>query len=510
MEWSQDGTKLLVSGPVAQEKEGIWVISVIGASLKKLRDDAHDASLSPDGSQIVFRDAVSNEIWVMAADGQQAHLLTKPEEGYHLFKPTWLPNGQRVIYGKYRVQNGRATLALESRDLKGTDPVVLLSNPRLADFCWGQNGSLIYSVGEPPPNQYDANLWELRFDPETGRPKGAPRRLTDWTGFAFDDLTLTADGSRLVFLSDHFQSDVYVSELMRNGTELEPPQRMTLDERLDWPGGWAQDGKTVFLYSDRNGNFDIYKQGVNDRNADALVTGPDEKWAPQVSPDGRWVVYIDWPKVPDGTPVTSGKIMRVPVGGGPPEAVMDVKGHPGVASSGNVNDTVGGYPSFRCPAQASATCVLAEADEKQIVFTAFDPAQGRKSELTKVAAVPFLAGWDLSPDGARIAISTFDYKAGDVQIIPVSGGTPQKLSALPWAELTALAWSADGKALFLTSFSSRGTSIVRMNLDGKPGLLLKTTRDIFSIVPSPGGHYLALGPVIDNANAWTIASFPAK
>jgi len=59
MEWSQDGTKLLVSGPVAQEKPSIWLISVIGATLKKLRDSARDASLSPDGSQIVFTDAIT-------------------------------------------------------------------------------------------------------------------------------------------------------------------------------------------------------------------------------------------------------------------------------------------------------------------------------------------------------------------------------------------------------------------------------------------------------------------
>ena len=63
---------MLVSGPVAQEKQGIWVISVIGATLKKLRDDAYDASLSHDGSQIVFRDSITRDIWLMSADGGQA------------------------------------------------------------------------------------------------------------------------------------------------------------------------------------------------------------------------------------------------------------------------------------------------------------------------------------------------------------------------------------------------------------------------------------------------------
>ncbi len=65
MEWSQDGTKLLASGSVALEKPTVWMISVIGATLEKLRDDARDASLSPDGSQIVFTDTNTREIWLI-------------------------------------------------------------------------------------------------------------------------------------------------------------------------------------------------------------------------------------------------------------------------------------------------------------------------------------------------------------------------------------------------------------------------------------------------------------
>ena len=170
--------------------------------------------------------------------------------------------------GSFGIANGETTLVLESRDLKGGDPVVLLSNPLLTDFTWGQSGRLIYSVRELPPNQYDSNLWEMRYDQDTGKPKGNPRRLTDWTGFYFGNPQLTADGKRFVFLNGRAQSDVYVGELANGGAELKTPQRVTLDDRVDWPGGWSADSKTMFLYSDRNGDFDIYKQGVSERNAD--------------------------------------------------------------------------------------------------------------------------------------------------------------------------------------------------------------------------------------------------
>lgn len=501
---------MLVGGPVAQEKQGIWVISVIGATLKKLRDDAYDASLSHDGSQIVFRDSNTRDIWLMNADGGQARLLIKKEEGWRLFGPTWFPNDKRFLYTKSKTTNGVSTYVLESRDLKGGDPVVLLSSSRFSDFCWGPKGRLIYSVGEPPPNQYDSNLWEVGVDLETGKPRNAPRRLTDWTGFYFDDPELTADGKRFVFLNAKGQSDVYLGELANGGSELKSPQRLTLDERLDWPGGWSQDSKTVFLYSDRNGSFDIYKQGVTDRNAEPIVTGPEEKWAPQLSPDGKWVLYMQWPKLTQDGIFGPGKIMRAPITGGPSEAVADIKGRPWTLSA-NPGDTVGGFPGFRCPAHGS-TCVLAEAaeDEKQIIFTAFDPVQGKKSEPLKVAVDSGETAWDLSPDGTRVALSRFDYKASDVQIIPLAGGTPQKLSAMPWTELVAIAWAADAKGLFVASYSSRGTGIVHLDLTGKPKLLFKPVWDIYSLLPSPDGHYLAFGPIINNANAWTIASFPEQ
>jgi len=483
---------------------------VIGGTLKKLRDDARDASLSPDGSQIVFRDAVTRDVWLMGSDGQQARLLVKPEEGYLLFKPTWFANGRRIAYGNWRIADGPTSLVLESRDTKGGDPVRLVSNPRLIDFCWGQPGRLIYTVGEPPPNQYESNLLELRFDPDTGSPRGSPRRLTDWTGFSFSNPEITADGKRLVFLNDHWQSDVYLGELANGGTELKPLQRLTLDERLDWPGGWSLDGKTVLLYSDRNRNFDIYKQGPGDRNAEPIVAGSQEKRAPQISPDGKWVVYMEWPKVAEGGALTSGKLMRAPVGGGPPETIMEIKGHPGAPDSAFVEETVGGFPSFRCPTHAAAACVLAEADDKQVVFTAFDPAQGRKNELAKVQTNPHHTSWDLSPDGTRVALSEYDFKAGDIQVITLAGGASQKLSVTPWAQLAGVAWTADGKALFMASFSSRGTTILRTGLDGHAKVLLKSSWDIPSVVPSPDGRYLALGVMIANANVWTVPSFPAK
>jgi Tol biopolymer transport system component len=448
----------------------------------------------------------------MSSDGGQAHLYLRDPENSHSYQPTWFPSGKRIALARLKMTDGALSVSLESRNLQGTDPVTLASNPRSVDFCIAPNNRVIYAIRELPPNQYDANLWQVRFDPDSGKPIGSPRKLTDWTGFTFGNPTFTADGNRFSFLNNHAQSDVYIAELTDGGTALKPAQRMTLNDRVDWPGGWTADSKSILFYSDRNGNLDIYKQGMGDHNAEAIASGPGEKWTPQLSPDGKWILYLQWAATADGVPPASGKLMRVPAAGGPAEAVTDVRGHPGYAFGGyDPVNTAGGFPSFHCASASAASCVLAESGDHQIIFTAIDPAQGRKAELSKVSIDPDSAGWDLSPDGSRIALTLFDYKLADVQIVPVAGGAAQHLSALPWTQLSTVAWAADGKSLFLCSFSSRGTSIVHMDMSGATKLLFKEPSwDIFALSPSPNGHSLAFGPIINSANAWTIAAFPQK
>ncbi|HTS59600.1 MAG TPA: hypothetical protein VMH03_18805 [Terriglobales bacterium] len=480
------------------------MISIIGSSLKKLRDDAQDAALAPEGSQIAFTDADRSTIWVMATDGSQARPVIKADPDVKLYAPTWFANGTRLSYAKVRPSD--PGFVLESRNLEGGDPVVLLENKKITDFTWNQPGRVVYSQSEPPPNRYDSNLWDLRYDLKSGNPLGTPRKLTDWTGFSFESFGMTTDGKRFVFLNDRVQSAAYFGELADGGDELKTPQRLTLNENLNWPGGWSSDSKTLLFYSNREGSFNIYQQAIADRTAQPIATGPEDKWAPQITPDGKWVIYLQWSKAADGT-LVSGKLMRTSVTGGAPESVMDVEGHP------NVNEypgtTAGGFPSFRCP-HSGSDCVIAEKHEKQIVFSAFDPVKDRKAELVRVPFNGVRTAWDLAQDGKRLAISEFSYQKSEINLVSVDGSTPQKISAMPWTELTTVAWAADGRSLFLASFSSRGTAIVHLDFAGHTKLLIKPIWHILTLEPSPGGKYLAFGPVISNSNAWSMGSFPAK
>ena len=488
----------------------IWALSPVGGTLRKLRDDAFRAVPSPNGSRIAFIDR--GELWSMETNGEDAFKLVVPEKGWSFERIAWSSDGQRLAYMKTHGQYDE--VLIESRNLRGGQATVITSDPRLRNFCWAPNGHIFYARLENL-KEASANVWELAIDLSTGKPSSEPRRLTNWAGFTLMDLSASSDGKRVSFVRKTDQSDVYLGELQAKGSRLGTPLRLTLDDRMDWPGGWLHDGKALLFYSDRGGNFDIFKQGVGDRAAEEIVAGSsEEKREPQLSPNGKWILYLAWPSTQTDEPPTSGRLMRVPVSGGAPEAVLQVKGYPGSARVPRDRwlPTSRGYPDFRCPSPASSArpCVLSEIKDDQLLFSAFDPLEGRKGELERREIGQHGSGvsssfWDLSPDGRRIALGECEPHGGHILILDFDRKGEQEVSVRNWACFTSFAWSPDGKSLFVTNWASRGGSILRVSLNGEARLLHHAVgMELERPVPSPDDRFLAYGEVTTISNAWMI------
>jgi serine/threonine protein kinase len=478
----------------SSEKSSIWMISVLGGAARKIRDDAIVWSVSPDGAFISFgtnKGALGDrEIWLMTQSGEQARKLLEADEKQSICCLHFFPGGQRVSY----ISTDESGDTLIARDLKG-GPLATLMPPsemkNVNDVAWLPDGRLIYSVREPQSIGDTCNYWSIRIDARTGQTIEKPRRLTNWAGFCMDNSSVTADGKRLTFKKWTNHPSTYVADLKAGGTQLLASRHFTLSESLDEPGDWTPDSKSLIFGSNRNGHWNLYKQALDEDQAEPLLTGPDAVLNARVSADGNWILYQR--EVRSGDATAPKEVMRMPVVGGPSQFVSTTR-----------------PDSFLSCARAPAKlCVIAEptADHKQVVITAIDPLEGRGSELSRFDVDPSMNDWpgELSPDCTRYAAITSP--GGPIYIFSLRGHATEVIKVKGWSNsLQTLYWAADGKGLFAISSFGREAVLLYVDLFGNVHKL----RDHVALgdsPTSPDGRHLAFTSQTVDGNMWTMENF---
>jgi serine/threonine protein kinase/Tol biopolymer transport system component len=489
--WFPDGTRILASTVGAAP--AIWSISVLGGTPRKLRDDAGQASASPDGSQIAFVTRDGKEIWLMGANGEEPRRIILAAEGEFLAGTEWFPEGKRLGYGRVFATG----LNIESFELKTGQRTASSAAPSMRGAVLLTDGRVVYSLLEPPPNHNgtDMNLWEIKIDLGSGQTVSKPRRLTNWAGFSVTGLSHTADGKSLAFLKGIRQMTAYVGDLEAGGRRLVNPRRLTLDDSNNFASAWTSDSKAVLFSSDRNGNFDNFEQALDQRIAVPLTSGPGYKGYARVSPDGAWLLYFffadgwDQPKGPT--------LMRAPISGGAAQPVL-------AARRGS---------NFFCARSPARLCVLGEWEDKQLAIYALDPIEGKGRELARIA-VNRVNGdqWGVSPDGSRIAVLVPGgpgEQQGHIRVLSLAGDAPRDVALEGGPELHAMSWAADGKGWFVCGQSRSIGTLLYMDLEGHayPLRELPGFDYFFCGFPSPDGRHLVFPEWTASQNVWMIEGF---
>jgi eukaryotic-like serine/threonine-protein kinase len=379
---------------------------------------------------------------------------------------------------------------------------VLLRSTLLHDFYWLPDGRVVYSIGEARATASDnCDLWEVRVNAATGAPVEPPRRLTNLAEFNVDHLSATSDGKRLAFQKWSVHFNVDIGELQDGNTRLTSPQKLTLSEAFNFPTAWTADSKSVIFHSNRNGHWGIYKQELNRDSAETLLTS-DAYLVARISPDGKWILYFSESSEdinsPDSGTLVLLRLMRTPVTGGPSELVLTAR--------------LFGTPS--CARSPATLCAFAEQapDRKELVFTAFDPVRGKGQELSRLPTDPNADySWSVSPDGRRIGV----IKTGGnhAYVLSMDGSPVRDLTVAGWSGLSSFDWSVDGKGFFTSSITGLGSTLLFVDLNGKPYDLWQQKSSFTTWgfqtwgVPSPDGRHLAVLGQDFNSNMWMIENF---
>jgi serine/threonine protein kinase len=495
--WFPDSSNLLFTAISTQSAQRqLWSGSIFGGPPRLLRNDADDASISADGSELLFNNGVHSEIWAMDASGGNARKLLSRDDAY-FYHPAWYAGRKRILYlVSHNVSRGSAVAdaSLESLDPQ-TGESLTVCNPCM-EFGLLPDGRLLYTT--------ESSVWKIPIDAQTARPVGSPVQIAG--NLQWEHPTVSADGKRLVVLKGNNDATsglgavVFVADLQDAGKRFTNARRLTLGVS-DYTHAWTPDSRAVVFESQRDGRFSVFRQPIDQGVAEPLVTGNDSVSRGRFSPDGIWFLYVA------GDTTGSWQLMRRPATGGPSELVIDGQG----------------LENYYCTPAAANLCVLAEREQNQLVFYAFDPAQKLplggipRKDLRELARTDYNpSDWGLSPDGATIAMVRPSNREGRVHIVSLRGEKSRRGETVPsrdvvvegWTNLFNLNWSADGTGWYICNADPGRATFLYVDLKGHATVLQSQEGvEPFWGVPSPDGRHLAFSKTTFIDNAWLIENF---
>jgi len=491
--WFADGARLLLStGSIQDPGKGIWTFSLHDNAAQRISNGGTLAAPSPDGSRICYLAADGRELWWMTASGQSPQRILSLKPGENLSAPVWTPSGDRIAYAYPHPSGpgGKNTLQMEvgSVDLQGQQVATMPFDPAITGGALLPGGRFLYALRRAPFSDWgESMLWEREYAPGFRELRARPRRVAPLgAGAEAYDFSATSDGRKLVFLKGEPQGDVYIAELADNRTHLSNVRRLTLDDHNDYLTVWSPDSRAVFFGSDRNGNFDVYRQFIDQPIAQPITAGSGDKIGVTIDPDGAWYYYAVFPEGWRTKVVRPYAWMRMPSAGGAPQAVFD-------------RPLVGG---IYCAIPAHV-CVLVEFQSDEMAVYSFDREKGRGAELGRIK-IGIRHQLDLSPDGTRVAVISDNR----IRILELASRRTEGVSPPGWKRFGRFSWAPDGKGLYAVGGAPGRTVIFHMDFQGHVWPLYEVADEFDAhVAPSPDGRRLALGLRTSTRNAWMVEGF---
>jgi Tol biopolymer transport system component len=469
-DWFPDGERVAVLRSLTDRDEPTYTLGVRevesgqeGVLLESEGQSLYDPRVSPDGRElaVIQGSIIGNsryQLLVVDVESGEAREVTAPS--FTLGCVAWSGDGREIVLARAGSVTG---------DAAGV-PGRIFS----VDAASGAERSLFWRSGLFPLTGVGRRFGtcdvlapgSLVFDEVQSRQtlrevgvgeRGGSARILTAGSSSDRQPAYSPDGSRVVFSSNR-SGNLDLWSLDRTTGAL---RQLTDDPAQDWDPGFTPDGRQVIWSSDRSGNLEIWVANADGTGARQLSQDGATAENPTATPDGEWIIYASghpekvglWKIRMDGTEATR----LVPGSTLVPEVSPDGR-H--VLFIGNVGPTrrevrvarvdTGELESFgidiRWSAAVSSQILWGRSrwrpDGGAIYFVGLDEhgrsgvfvqdfAPGRETRSTRRPVAGFSPEYEteslgLSVDGARLTISTLHQTSGLALAEGLAGVTPPR------------------------------------------------------------------------------------
>jgi len=455
--WGPDGSELLFVTNDANTRR-VSRISALGGTPHTLvevegTDVIAGADWSPDGNRVVYD--VGNTLWTTGPGNAR----TKVYQGSDPHSVSWSPDGRllALVEGGLRLWHGATGISNTAPSAilvvaAGGGSPDTIAPPRAINLSpsWTPDSRALFFISDRDGVK-DVYLARLT---SKGHLAGQPERLS--TGLNAHTASLSADGKTIAYSTLERESNIWTLRLRPGQVVLEDTAiPVTSGNQVIERVTVSPDGNWLTYDSNRRGNADVYRQRLDQPNAEPeqLTTDSANDFGPMMSPDGREILFHSlrlgnrdlWLMSSDGTdqrPLTRTSRNEY-AGNWSPDG-----------------RTVGFY------AESLGTLWLGYLSRSE--GGKWGPS---RLVLPDVISTPW---W--SPDGKRVAL----IHDGTVTVIPYPDGTPEVLyrppSAIQGSRIAI--WAPDGRSVYYRVREPDGRlTLLSIPLNGGPPVTLVRQRD---------------------------------
>jgi Tol biopolymer transport system component len=378
---------------------------------------------SPDGKTIVCGASVGPDflfesIVAMPVDGSQERWIT-PHRWSYVSNIVWLGDGSGFMV--LALENHTSELQLWHISYPGGDAQRVTN-----DLNGYLDGSLSITADSnaivAAQEDRSSRVWVARM----GEGQDRARQLTGGKFDGLNGVAWTPDGKILCVLRTGDESNIWL--MNRDGTER---KQLTGDPAVKMLPQMSPDGRHIVFDSVHNESTNIWRMDADGSNQKQLTSGAFGDLGPRFMPDGQWVIFWYW------TESGSGRIEKVSIEGGDPVQLTDYwTASPTISPNGKL-------------------IAAGHLDEQQIPHFAIIPSLG--GQPIKILPMPSTAvptvGLEWTPDSSTLVYVQNRNGVSNIWSQPINGDPPKQLTNFKSDLIFRFALSRDGREFLL----ARGT-----------------------------------------------------